>query len=164
MANPGLTLNHVGVCVPDIHRAVAWYADVFGFTVVKKPFRIARNGSQDGEVAAGVLGPGFKDMMIAHMATADGVGFEVFQFVEPDTLAAAAGNAEWRSGFFHIALTHPDVPAMAARIAAAGGRQRSPVLYNFEDESHCICYCEDPFGNVVEIMSTRYEQLFSNRP
>lgn len=164
MATLGLTLNHIGVCVPDVHAAVAWYQEVFGFSVVKSPFRICRNGARDGEVAASVLGPNFQDMMIAHMAMADGTGFEIFQFVEPDTLMAAMGNVEWRSGFFHIALTHPNVAEIAERIAGAGGKQRSPILYNFEGERHCICYCEDPFGNVIEIMSTRYEQVFSNRP
>jgi catechol 2,3-dioxygenase-like lactoylglutathione lyase family enzyme len=149
--------------VPDVFKAVAWYKQVFGFTVVKAPFRISRNGSQDGEVAAGVLGPNFKDMMIAHMATADGVGFEVFQFIDPDTLSQAKENVEWRAGFFHIALTHPNVAAIVETIVAAGGKQRSDVLYNFKGEDHCICYCEDPYGNVIEIMSTRYEQLFANR-
>ena len=163
MAALGLALNHIGVCVPDVHRAVTWYRDVFGFTVVKAPARVPRDGSQEGEVAASVLGPNFQEMLIAHMATADGTGFELFQFVEPDTAATARNNVEWRTGFFHIALTHPNIPEIVETIKSAGGKQRSPILELFKGENHSICYCEDPFGNVIEIMSTRYEQIFANR-
>ena len=27
-----------------------------------------------------------------------------------------------------------------------------------------LCYCEDPFGNVIEIFSHSYEQTFANWP
>ena len=30
-------LNHVGVSVPDIEAAVAWYQDVFSFTLIAAP-------------------------------------------------------------------------------------------------------------------------------
>ena len=52
---------------------------------------------------------------------------------------------------------------MVQRIVEAGGKQRSQVWTVFEGEDVQVCYCEDPFGNVLEIISHRYEQIFANR-
>jgi hypothetical protein len=43
------------------------------------------------------------------------------------------------------------------RLLDAGGRQRTAV-YDVHGGA-LICYCEDPWGNVVEIVSTTYRDL-----
>jgi hypothetical protein len=42
-------------------------------------------------------------------------------------------------------------------------RLRSEVLTLFEDAPHQLVYCEDPFGNLVEIFTHSHEQTFANR-
>ncbi|MEE8173530.1 MAG: hypothetical protein V3T62_11425, partial [Alphaproteobacteria bacterium] len=58
---------------------------------------------------------------------------------------------------------HPDVDAKVQEIVDNGGLKRSQVWRLFPDEDIKVCYCEDPYGNVLEILSHRYEQVLANR-
>ena len=158
-----LTMNHVGVSVPDIDAAVAWYGETLGFTMLAAPVEVLNDGSHFGTMAAEICGPRFGGMKLAHMVSGDGVGLELFQFLEPAHERRADTMEYWKNGFFHLALTHRDVPAMVRRIVDAGGKQRSQIWTVFEGEDIQVCYCEDPYGNVLEIISHRYEQIFANR-
>jgi hypothetical protein len=48
-----------------------------------------------------------------------------------------------------------------ARIVKHGGKQLSDI-WATEPEStdHKICYCQDLFGNIIEIYSHSYEQMY----
>jgi len=156
-------LNHVGVSVPDIDAAIAWYREVFGFTVIAEPVVVERDGSHFGELASDICGAEFQGMKIAHMVTGDGVGFELFEFLEPAHERRKDTMEYWKNGFFHIAITHADVDAKVAEIVSAGGCKRSQIWELFPGEGIKVCYCEDPYGNVLEIISHRYEQVLANR-
>jgi len=155
--------NHVGVSVTDIDAAIAWYEKVFGFTLIVPPVEVRRDGSHFGELVADICGPRFGAEKIAHMVTGDGVGFELFEFLEPKAERREDTMEYWKNGFFHIAITDPDVDVKVAEITENGGRQRSKVWELFPGEAIKVCYCEDPFGNVLEIISHRYEQIMANR-
>ena len=110
MNNPvALTLNHVGVSVPHIHAAIEWYGRVFGFTVIAEPVEVTNDGSHFGDLAADICGPGFQSMLIAHMVTGDGTGLELFQYTDPPHERREDTMEYWKNGFFHIAITHPNV-------------------------------------------------------
>lgn len=158
-------LNHVGVSVPDIEAAMAWYGKVFGFTVLAEPGEVRPDGSHFGNLSSDICGEGYGGMKIAHMVTGDGTGFELFEFLEPKPERRENTMEYWKNGFFHISITDPDVPAKVAEIVATGGKQRSKIWSLFPDDPHdvLVCYCEDPFGNVVEIISERYESALANR-
>ena len=158
-------LNHVGVSVPDIDAAIAWYRKVFGFTLIAEPAEVRPDGSHFGNLSSNICGDRFGGMKVAHMVTGDGSGFELFEFLGPKPERRADTMEYWKNGFFHIAITDPDVDGKVAEIVAAGGLQRSDVwaLFPDDDDSVKVCYCEDPFGNVVEIMSQRYESALANR-
>jgi hypothetical protein len=53
---------------------------------------------------------------------------------------------------------------MATRIVANGGRQRVPVFTFVPGRPFKLVYCEDPWGNVLEIMSHSYAEVFANWP
>ena len=78
---------------------------------------------------------------------------------------APADNLEyWKHGYWHICFTDPEIDALVARIVAAGGKQRTDVWAFIPGTDRKLCYCEDPFGNVIEIFSHTYEQTFANWP
>ncbi len=156
-------LNHVGVSVPDIDAAIDWYQRVFGFTVIAEPVEVHRDGSHFGELAADICGARFGGMKIAHMVTGDGAGFELFEFLGPKPERRQDTMEYWKNGFFHIAITDPDVAGKVAEIVENGGLKRSKIWELFPGEEIKVCYCEDPFGNVIEIVSHRYEQMLANR-
>jgi catechol 2,3-dioxygenase-like lactoylglutathione lyase family enzyme len=143
------------VTVTDLDLAVRWYREVLGFEPIGPPVEVRAGAGHGGAVAADVFGPGFGRFRQAHLAGANGVALELFEFAEPPS--------DWRSGIFHFCLVADDVERLAARIATGGGRQRSRVWELFGGEPYRTCYCEDPFGNVVELYSHSHERTWANR-
>jgi catechol 2,3-dioxygenase-like lactoylglutathione lyase family enzyme len=94
------------------------------------------------------------------LATADGIGIELFQFANGERRQK---NFEyWKTGIFHLCVQDPDLEGLAKRIVENGGRQRMPVRYYYPGEKpYRMVYCEDPFGNIVEIYSHSYELTYS---
>lgn len=156
-------INHVGVSVPDIEAAIDWYRRLFGFVLIGGPAEVRPDGSHFGNLSSDICGPRYGGMKIAHMVAGDGTGFELFEFLEPRPERREDTMEYWKNGFFHIGITDPDVERKVAEIEAAGGRRRSQVWELFPGQDVKVCYCEDPFGNVIEILSHRYEQALANR-
>jgi catechol 2,3-dioxygenase-like lactoylglutathione lyase family enzyme len=148
-------LAHVGVTVPDLDRAVRWYSDVLGLEQIGSPVEVRAGEGHGGAVAADVLGARFGRFRQAHLATANGAALELFEFSEPPA---------WASGIFHFCLATPAIERQVERIAASGGRRRTGRVWEiFEGEPYRTCYCEDPFGNVVELYSHSHERAYANR-
>lgn len=156
-------LVHVGVTVPDLDRAVAWYTQVLGFDVLVPPTTVEADASHAGRCAAEVFGEPFAVMRQAQLVAANGVGLELFQFLTPATVPDQPAFDYWRTGPFHICIRDADVAGLAGRIAQTGGKQRTAVHEAFPGEPYRWCYCEDPFGNIVEIYSHNHEQVYANR-
>jgi lactoylglutathione lyase family protein len=152
--------SHIGLSVPDIESAVQFYTEVMGWYVIMPPTTVEEDESAIGIMCTDVFGPGWKSFKIAHMSTGDRVGLEFFEFLNA---SRPKNNFEyWKTGIFHFCVQDPDVEGMAARIVAAGGKQRTPVRYYFPDEKpYRMVYCEDPFGNILEVYSHSYELTYS---
>ncbi|ATI43619.1 glyoxalase (plasmid) [Pacificitalea manganoxidans] len=154
------SFSHIGLSVPDLDAAVKFYAEVLGFYVIMPPTEITEDDSDIGVMCTDVFGPGWSRIRIAHLASADRIGFELFEF---DGNRAPEDNLDYRRhGLFHFAVQDPDIEALAARIVAAGGKQRMPVREYFPGEKpYRMVYVEDPFGIVFELYSHSYELTYS---
>jgi catechol 2,3-dioxygenase-like lactoylglutathione lyase family enzyme len=112
-----------------------------------------------------IFGPRFGKFKICHMRSANGVGIELFEFIEP---AAVSRQEEenifeyWKTGYFHIALREPNIEELADRIALIGGKRRTDIMELVPGSGKKICFCEDPFGNIIETYSHSYEQFWAN--
>jgi catechol 2,3-dioxygenase-like lactoylglutathione lyase family enzyme len=157
-------IAHIGVTVPDIAAAVDWYCDVLGFQLIAGIHEAIDDGSPDGDGSADAFGPAFHSCKMAQLASANGVGIELFEFVEPRTVAPE-DNFPWQAtGFSHICVLDPAIDEMVARIQASGGRLRtSRVREVYAGDRYRWAYCEDPFGNVIEIYTHGHEQVHANR-
>jgi len=152
-------VNHIGVGVADIERAIRWYKEVLGFTLLKGPFEV--HGSDPGSDVQDVLGQDCNALLLAHMVSVNGIGIELFQLLDPPHERRDPPLEYWKSGFFHICVTDPDIEGLAGRIASSGGRQRSKIWRNDPTtDEYRLCYCEDPFGNIIEIYTHNYETLY----
>ena len=154
-----LAFNHVGVCVTDILKAINWYRDILGFELIRGPIDLS-----DKDLAAReVFGEAFKGVRQAHMTTANGVGIELFEFTSPKSQQRTGSeNFEyWKTGYFHISVTVRDVTELLKRIEDSGGRVRTKV-WEFLPGT-LLAYCEDPFGNILELCNQSYEQTHANR-
>jgi len=55
-----------------------------------------------------------------------------------------------------------DIESLAEKIVALGGKQRMPVREYYPGEKpYRMVYCEDPFGNIIELYSHSYELTYS---
>lgn len=154
---PARPVNHIGVSVPDLDEALRWYREVLGFTVLTPPVEMDSTDGRLGAALAEMLGPRVRRFRMAHMTTGNGVGLQMFEFLEPRQEAPADAMAYWQTGFFHICVTDSDIDGLAARIAEHGGR-RSQVWRQIPGQPYAASYCTDPFGNVIEINSHGYEE------
>lgn len=159
-------VNHIAVSVTDIARARDWYHGVMGMTVLMEPVEISTSDTQtDPHLAAlvkSVFGPKLGKFLICHMSSANGIGIEIFQFVDPSAVNREDNFEYWKIGFFHIAVTDSDPGELAEKIVANGGKARTGVMELVPGSGKKICFCEDPFGNIIEIYSHSYEQFWAN--
>lgn len=154
------SFSHIGLSVPDVEKAVKFYEDVMGWYTIMQPTVIKEDDSPIGEMCTDVFGPGWKKFRIAHMATSDKIGIELFEFENNEK---PENNFEyWKTGIFHYCVQDPDIEGLVEKIVAHGGKQRMPIREYYPGEKpYRMVYCEDPFGNLVEIYSHSYELTYS---
>lgn len=154
------TFSHIGLSVPSVAEAVKFYEDVMGWYTIMTPSDVVEDDSPIGVMCTDVFGPGWGKFRIAHMSTGDGIGIELFEFPNNET---PEDNFEfWKTGIFHYCVQDPDIEGLVEKIVAHGGRQRMPIREYYPGEKpYRMVYCEDPFGNLVEIYSHSYELTYS---
>lgn len=156
------SFSHIGLSVPDIDKAVAFYEQVMGWYVIMRPTDV--HEEQDtpiGIMCTDVFGTGWGSFRICHMSTSDGIGVELFEF--PQNKAKAPEFNPFQTSLFHFCVQDPDVEGLVARIVEAGGKQRMPIRHYYPGEKpYRMCYVEDPFGIVFEVYSHSYELTYSS--
>ncbi|CAF1040339.1 unnamed protein product [Rotaria sordida] len=103
-------INHIGYSVTDIDAVLDWYREVLGFTVLAAPVDIIVDNSTDmGILLSQMYPPEMKRVKMAHMTAGNGVGLELFQFIDPPTQRPNIASFEYtRAGLFHICVTDPE--------------------------------------------------------
>jgi catechol 2,3-dioxygenase-like lactoylglutathione lyase family enzyme len=150
-------LHHIGICVPDITAAVAWYAEVLGYRVFTGPLVLDVEKDRRGQLR-NLFGPKFRKLKIAHLSTGGGCGLELFEPIDPPFEKPASDVEYWRGGPFHFCVTDPDIEGLVARITASGGRQLSEIWDDRPPTGTMkMVYCQDPFGTLIEIHTHSYE-------
>lgn len=154
-----VVINHIGINVPDIDAAVAWYTSVLGFQVINPVTEVTAGEGPAGTRFVQINGPKFGRCRIAYLTSGNGVGFEMFEFSELKTRPFADDWEFWRPGIWHMCITVSDVGALSARIAAAGGRQRTEVIESPAGSGMTLSFCQDPWGNPIELWDASYDRV-----
>lgn len=155
--------SHVGLSVPNLEDAVKFYSEVFGFYVLMEPSLVEHDESDIGIMCNDVFGGADKwtTFRIAHMATSDGIGIELFEF--PNNESHEKEFKFWRTDLFHFGIQDPDLEGLVQRVVEHGGKQRMPIRYYYKDSKpYRMCYVEDPFGIIFELYSHSYELTYSS--
>jgi catechol 2,3-dioxygenase-like lactoylglutathione lyase family enzyme len=150
-------INHIGITVTDIDAAMDWYVNTFGLRVLADSPIHCDTTTEGADRRADVFGKQWGGMKLAHLEADNGGGIELFQFLEPQVEKPGETFPYWLVGTHHVALTVDDFDATLERIVSTGGTQRTQV-HDIPTGAR-VCYCEDPWGNVVEIVSTTYAEL-----
>lgn len=102
-------------------------------------------------------------MKVAYLVTGDGTGFELFEFIDPPYRrlvpvperdpSAFTPEMYARGGFFHIAITVEDVSATCEIVTSNGGNQIGKAIEMGTDRA---LYLQDPWGNVIELLTRSF--------
>ena len=155
-------INHVGLTTPDIFGTIDWYCSVLGFELIMGP-RVLDPGGASAETRQ-IYGDRFTKAYQAHLLAGNGVGLELFQFVDPPVEPGEPQMRYTRPGFFHLCLTVEDVAGTIERIAAAGGSRLSDAHDFVPGRPWRNSYCRDPWGNAIELISGSYSEVFAGWP
>ncbi len=156
------SFSHIGITVPDIHKAVEFYSEVMGWYVIMEPSIVKKEKETAiGQMCIDVFGEDWETFEIAHLATSDGIGVELFSF--PHGIKEAPEFNPFNTGLFHFCVQDPNIEELIDKILAYGGKQRMPIReYYPKDKPFKMCYVEDPFGIVFEIYTHSYELTYSS--
>jgi len=158
-----MKMNHVGLMVGDMDKAVEFYTKVLGLKIVMGNTKvIEERESAIGRMCIAVFGEGFKGFNIAHLVTTDGIGVELFEMKE----RAERHDLDFsRLGIFHFCLQTDDFETVMQKTEQFGGKVRMDIMrYHPEDDNKPakMVYLEDPFGNLFELYSHTYEETYAS--
>ncbi|KAF2732630.1 Glyoxalase/Bleomycin resistance protein/Dihydroxybiphenyl dioxygenase [Polyplosphaeria fusca] len=159
-------LNHIALHVPDLDAAIHWYTTIFGFRPLRSTPVCSDRSTTPSAPIFRVYGSSLHKVKVAFLSTGNGVGFELFQFIDPP-MSTPASFDYTRGGVFHVAVTDPDPEALCERVVANGGKKIgetvTPGVCEGEAERQVALYCQDPWGNVIEACSCGFERMMANR-
>jgi catechol 2,3-dioxygenase-like lactoylglutathione lyase family enzyme len=157
-----MKMNHVGIMVGDMDKAVEFYTKALGLSTVMGNTKVTEERETAiGRMCIAVFGEGFKGFNIAHLLTKDGIGFELFEMKERQQRHVVDFS---RIGIFHFCLQTDDFHGVIERTEQYGGKVRMDIMrYHPEDENNTtqMVYLEDPFGNLFELYSHTYAETYA---
>ncbi|MGF1681592.1 VOC family protein [Photobacterium makurazakiensis] len=158
-----MKMNHVGIMVGDMDKAVEFYTNALGLKVVMGNTKVVEEReSAIGRMCIAVFGEGFKGFNIAHLVTTDGIGVELFEMKERQERHEVDFS---RLGIFHFCLQTDDFAGVIEKVEQFGGKVRMDIMrYHPEDDNKQakMVYLEDPFGNLFELYSHTYEETYAS--
>jgi len=155
-------VNHIRISVSDLEKAIDFYREIFGFNIIKGPINIVSDTPGIGLICKNIFGPRFKEAKIVWLSSGNNIGLEILQFIDPKAELRSDNFEYWKSGFFHVCITNPNIGDLCNKISEKGGKLRADIQIINEAKQHKIAYCEDPFGNIIEIFTYSYEQVNAN--
>jgi hypothetical protein len=70
------------------------------------------------------------------------VGIEIFEYLDPKAERRINDNYKyWKSGFFHICVTDPNIEELCRRISENGGKQRSKIWDIAPSKGYKLAFC-----------------------
>jgi len=145
---PGLLgIDHVGITVPNVAEAVAWFEDVLGCT---SPLAF---GPFSGVLDVLDVDPAAIVEHIQHVRCGDGPSVELFQYSAPGQDHTFRLNSDF--GGKHIAFYVRHIDKAVARLEALGAQKLAGPLPVTEGPAagQTINYFRTPFGTYIELIS-----------
>ena len=162
MTNQMTAINHIGIHVGDINKAIEFYKEAMGWWHIAGPFECRNDGTSKWAFTNSIYeneGKTWESFQLDHMATANGVGIELLQF---ENAYDPEKHLEFkRRGIFHFAITVRDIDSFLEKFVALGGKLYSDRSDRPVSDKNTITtiFVEDPFGNVFEVHSHSYEYM-----
>ena len=139
----GLRLTHVGVCVADLERSVAFYRDALGFEEVTR-------AAFDTEQTARILGMSDVSVHLVYLVR-DGVRIELLGFGAAEVCGDGTARPMNLLGLTHLCFRVDDLDATCGRIAQHGGAVLDATGVVFDAGNRGVM-ATDPDGTRVELI------------
>lgn len=157
--NDVTAITHIGLAVPDLEEAIQWYEKVLGFELFAGPYQFDQQEFEAGNMTNDLQGENIQKMKNAHMTCDNQVGIELFEFQDP----VLAEERTDRLGYFHICVIVDNVEEVADVIEQTGGKRKSKLWNTRQGKPYYLIYCEDPYGNILELYSHSTELMYGNK-
>ena len=150
---PGLVgVDHVGITVPDIDEAIAWFEDVMGCSA---PLTFGPFSDPTGTFMQDLLGvhPRAVIEQITMIRCGKSANIELFEYDAPDQRRTFPKNSDWAG--HHIAFYVTDIDKAVAYMQSKGVQKLLGPLAAIDGPAagQSINYFRAPFGTYIELIS-----------
>ncbi len=139
-------IDHTAISVPDMDRALAFYAGLLGFEVL---FQF--EWPAGAEALDKLIGLEQSSAKVAMLQLGE-AQIEIFEFQSPEPAPQAPKRPVNDHGITHICLRVSDLDSEYERLSQAGIRFNSAPLDT--GAAYCV-YGRDPFGNTFELIEPK---------
>jgi catechol 2,3-dioxygenase-like lactoylglutathione lyase family enzyme len=145
-------MDHVGITVPDIDEAIAWFQNVMGCST---PLTFGPFSDPTGTFMQDLLGvhPRAVIEQITMVRCGRSANIELFQYDAPDQNRTFPKNSDWAG--HHIAFYVKDIGAAVAHMQSKGVQKFLGPLPVTDGPAagQTINYFRAPFGTYIELIS-----------
>jgi catechol 2,3-dioxygenase-like lactoylglutathione lyase family enzyme len=145
-------MDHVGLTVPDIDEAVAWFQRVLGCSA---PLTFGPFADPTGTFMQDLLGvhPRAVIEQITLVRCGRSANIELFEYDAPDQITTFPKNSDWAG--HHVAFYVDDIDAAVAHMVAQGVQKLLGPLPVTDGPAagQTINYFRAPFGTYIELIS-----------
>lgn len=142
----GIRLTHVGVCVSNLDKSLAFYTGALGFAEVR------RMHVDDAQTST-LLGVDDLDLDLVYLER-DGMCIELLSYRRPKIEAGDTPRPMDAVGLTHLSLRVREPDVVADRIVAGGGRVLRDREVVFDGGARGLMAL-DPDGNRIELIEWR---------
>lgn len=139
-----LRFGHLGICVADLHRSVAFYRDLLGFRTMTE---VAVEGA-DADKLLRLEGVVQRTVFLER----DGVRLALFEFASPKATGAAEPRAMNERGMAAIMLRVDDLEKTLEACRRAGAPILEETRTDYPDFGSKLVFIADPDGVLVELV------------
>jgi len=142
---PLVRLTHIGICVSDMQRSLAFYRDLLGF-------RREHELHVEGEPSDTLLGLRGVNLDAVYLVR-DGVRIELLRFASPPAPPHRARTMH-EPGLTHLSFRVKDLDATLAALRAAGERVLEETIIRIPQVQAAACFVVDPDGQLIELVQS----------
>ncbi len=141
-------IHHTGLVVDDLDAAIAFYSGLLDMEVIERDHWRAPAPAEDQ--AVGLTGSSADGVMLQ----GSGSYLELWHYEAPEQVGdGPAQRGAHERGLRHLAFEVDNVPAALDRVVELGGSRMGDAV-DLDDTGAAVVYCRDPFGTILELMST----------
>jgi glyoxylase I family protein len=140
-----LRVGHIGICVSDLSRALAFYCDLLGFRPLSETSIFA------DPLSAKLLRLPEVDQTTVFVER-DGVRLALFAYRKPGTLRASEPRPMNQTGMAALMLRVDDLDATVAKIRAAGFPVLDDTLIEHPGYGSKLLFVTDADGTLIELI------------